>query len=125
MGIFDITIKKDLEKNKDVLIEELKKKFTPLSEETSVEKNHLFFKAFKPEGTLLTYDLKVDISTSKKSISLNIFGELLNVWIMVIIIVVGILFTYGIGVILLIAFVYYQKTVGTKFVNKILDSIKK
>jgi hypothetical protein len=115
MGIFDVTINKQLETNKDQLIESLKKKLSPLSEESKIDKSTLFFKSFKAEGTLLTYDLNIEIDASKKSLNLNIFGELLNVWIMIVIIVLGILFTYGIGVILLVLFVFYQKRVTRKY----------
>lgn len=123
MGFFDVVINKELKAVKEELVSKLEKKLAPLSDETIKEKNSLLFKNFKAEGTLLNYDLSIEIEKSKESLSLNIFGELLNVWIMVIIIVAGILFTYGLGVILLVAFVYYQKVVVTKYINKTLDSL--
>lgn len=123
MGLFDVSINKELQITKDELLSQLKTKFTSSSDETILEKNSLVFKNFKAQGTLLTYDLSIEVTPSKNSISLNIFGELLNVWIMVVIIVAGILFTYGLGVILLVAFVYYQKVVVTKYINKTLDSL--
>lgn len=123
MGLFDVSIKKDLKITKEELISYLKKSFSSSSDEVIEEKNYLLFKYFKAKGAFLNYDLKIEINTSKNTISLDVFGELLNVWIMVIIIIAGILFTYGIGVILLVAFVYYQKIVVNKFINNTLNKL--
>lgn len=123
MGIFDINIVREFKQDKEQLINNLKEKLSPLSNESEHEKNTLLFKNFKAKGTLLTYDVSVDIEKSKNDISLNIDGELLNVWILVILIVLGILFTYGLGLILIVGFAYYQKIVATKYINKILDEI--
>ena len=123
MGLFDITINKELNITKDELISKLEKKLNSLSAETIKEKDSLLFKNFKADGALLTYDLNIVIQQSKSSISLNIFGELLNVWFMVVIIVLGILYTYGVAIIILVAFAYYQKKVSTQFLNKLLDKL--
>lgn len=125
MGLFDIQIKKDIQTQKDEVINYLENKLTPFSKDTTISEKTLFFKGFKPKSSLLTYDLNIDIEKSKKSISLNIFGELLHVWILVILVVTGILFTYGIGVILVIVFVFYQKITATKYLNNFLDNIPK
>jgi hypothetical protein len=125
MGLFDIQIKKDIQTQKDEVINYLENKLTPFSKDTTISEKTLFFKGFKPKSSLLTYDLNIDIEKSKKSISLNIFGELLHVWILVILVVTGILFTYGIGVILVIVFVFYQKITATKYLNNLLDNIPK
>jgi len=121
MGFFDLSINKKLDSNKKEIIEKLKKNFSPLSDESTLEKDTLTFKNFKAKKTLLTYDLCIEIESSKNSISLNIFGELLNVWILVVLILLGILFTYGFGVIILVLFVYFQKLTATKYINKILE----
>lgn len=125
MGLFDIQIKKDIQTQKDEVINYLENKLTPFSKDSTISNNTLFFKGFKPKSSLLTYDLNIDIEKSKRCISLNIFGELLYVWILVILVVTGILFTYGIGVILVIIYVFYQKTVTTKYLNNLLDNIPK
>lgn len=125
MGFFDIHIKKDLETQKDEVVKYLENKLTPFCKDSTFSDTTLFFKSFKPESSLLTFDLNIDIEKSKKSLSLNIFGELLHVWILAILVVTGILFTYGVGVILVIVFVYYQKTVATKYLNNLLDNIPK
>ncbi len=125
MGLFDIQIKKDIQTQKDEVINYLENKLTPFSKDSTISNNALFFKGFKPKSSLLTYDLNIDIEKSKRCISLNIFGELLHVWILVILVVTGILFTYGIGVILVIIYVFYQKTVTTKYLNNLLDNIPK
>lgn len=123
MGLFDINIRKEIQVDKDKLIKQLEQELTLSSEELNIEKNTLLFKNFKPKGTFVNYDLNINLEKSKNSISLDIFGELLNVWIFVIIIVLGILFTYGIGVIIIVLFVYYQKIVATKYLNKFLEDI--
>lgn len=125
MGLFDIQIKKDIQTQKDEVIKYLENKLTPFCKDSTINNKTLFFKGFKPKSSLLTYDLNIDIEKSKRNISLNIFGELLNVWILVILVVTGILFTYGIGVILVIIYVFYQKTVTTKYLNNLLDNIPK
>lgn len=123
MGFFDIHFEKELKTSKEEVINLLKTKITPFSKESNAPKNSLIFKNFKQDHSLLQYDLKVDINESKKYISLNIYGELLNVWILVIFIVLSILFTYGIGVILIIAYTYYQKKVSVKFLDKIFEEL--
>jgi len=125
MGLFDIQIKKDIQTQKDEVIKYLENKLTPFCKDSTISNKTLFFKGFKPKSSLLTYDLNIDIEKSKRCISLNIFGELLHVWILVILVVTGILFTYGIGVILVIIYVFYQKTVTTKYLNNLLDNIPK
>ncbi len=125
MGLFDIQIKKDIQTQKDEVTKYLENKLTPFCKDSTISNKTLFFKGFKPKSSLLTYDLNIDIEKSKRCISLNIFGELLHVWILVILVVTGILFTYGIGVILVIIYAFYQKTVTTKYLNNLLDNIPK
>ena len=122
MGFFDVSMNKEVKVSKEEILTYLKKEFTPLCNETTIENKSILFQNFKAKGTLLTYDLNINIEKTKDRQLLEIDGELLNVWILVIIIVLGILFTYGIGVILIVGFAYYQKVAATKYINKILEN---
>lgn len=101
MGLFDVYIERNLEKSKIEVVNYLKNELTPLSKNTTTSENSLIFENFKPKYSLLNYNLEIVANESKKNISLNIFGELQNLWVLVILIIIGILLTYGIGVILL------------------------
>lgn len=125
MGFFDVDLKKELSAPKIESIDFLEKKLSPFSKEIKIEKNSLILKNFKLDRSLLQYDLKIDFTESKKCISLNIYGELLNLWILVILIVTGIMFTYGIGVIIIIAYTYYQKRVTSKYIESIINKLNK
>lgn len=121
MGFFDVHIEKDIEASKSEAVSFLENRLTPFSINSRTENNTLIFESFKTANSLLNYKLIIELIKSKKSISLNIYGELQNVWVLVILIVTGIILTYGIGVILVILYAYYQKRVATKFINKIIE----
>lgn len=114
MGIFDIHIKKVEKQEKEILlkIEELIK---PNSKETELVASLLLAKNFKIKNSLLSYDLKIDSTKN----SLIIEGELKEVLVLTILILLSILFTYGIGVILVVLYTYYQKIKATKYLEKI------
>ncbi|WP_044416607.1 hypothetical protein [Halarcobacter anaerophilus] len=127
MGIFDVTtqVKSHNIEKKDEIITLLKETLSKQSIDTETQKNQLFFKKFKAPKNLLPYDLKVTTENAKESFSLNFEAELLNVWILVILIVLSIFFTYGIGVILVIIFAYLQKLTATKYIENSFEKIKK
>lgn len=127
MGIFDIStqLKSHNTEKKEEIINLLKERFKENSASIEETKNSLVFKKFKGKKVLLNYDLKIDINSSKESFSLDIEGELQNAWILVILIVFSIIFTYGIGVILVIAFAFLQKLTATKFIEESFEKIKK
>lgn len=127
MGIFDIStqLKSHNTEKKEEIINLLKERFKENSASIEETKNSLVFKKFKGKKVLLNYDLKIDINSSKESFSLDIEGELQNAWILVILIVFSIIFTYGIGVILVIAFTFLQKLTATKFIEESFEKIKK
>lgn len=127
MGIFDIStqLKSHNTEKKEEILNLLKERFKENSASIEETKNSLVFKKFKGKKVLLNYDLKIDINSSKESFSLDIEGELQNAWILVILIVFSIIFTYGIGVILVIAFAFLQKLTATKFIEESFEKIKK
>ena len=124
MGMFDVQINKKIKlkkTNKD-LFEFLKKQLIKnkdyeneiTREELSIKKSHI--------NTLLKYNLSAKIVTNKKESTLQIDAELQDTLIITIVIILAILLTYGIGVILVVGFVYYQKVTATKYLNSLIES---
>ena len=127
MGIFDISTKQksfSVEK-KEQIIALLTKEFSQVSQKTSSSKNQLNFKNFSPKNVYLNYDLVVNIESSSDTFTLNFEGELQNLWILVILIILGILFTYGFGLIVIVLFVFLQKKVATKYIENSFEKSKK
>lgn len=127
MGIFDISTQQkshNIEK-KDEIINSLNETFKPLCAEFESNNDLFVFKKFKAEKCFLSYDLKASVKESKESFTIDFEGELQNVWILVLLIVLGILFTYGIGVIVVAAFAYLQKKSSTKYIENSFGKIKK
>ena len=125
MGLFDISIKKELSlKSKDEPLNLLSEQISSDSKDSiSTEKNKFTLDNFSPKGIFLKFNLEVKIENENKKDFLTIDGELQQVLLFVILIVLSILFTYGIGVILIIGFIYYQKHTASKYLNHILDKI--
>lgn len=126
MGLFDIGIRKEIEAKKNTeILNLLKDKISSDSKDTvSLEKNKLSLKNFKPRGVFLKFNLETQIIPDGKKSLLVIDGELQQVLLLVILIVLSILFTYGFGVILVIGFTYFQKLQATKYLNHIIDNLK-
>lgn len=119
MGLFDIKIEHKTKSKKDIL-PSLKTELQSNSKESLIKKNKLTLNKFKPPKSFLNYNLEIDLSQN----SINIEGELQNVLIITILIILSILLTQGIGVILIVAYVYYQKTVATKYLNSLIEKLK-
>ena len=124
MGIFDVQINKKIKlkkTNKD-LFEFLKKQLLKdkdyendlTREELSIKKCHI--------NTLLKYNISAKIDTNKKESTLQIDAELQDTLIIAIIIILAIVLTYGLGVILVVAYVYYQKVTATKYLNSLIEN---
>jgi hypothetical protein len=124
MGIFDVQINKKvkLKKTNKDLFEFLKKQLLKdkdyeneiTREELSIKKCHI--------NTLLKYNLSTKIVVNKKESSLQIDAELQDTLLIAIVIILAILLTYGIGVVLVVAFVYYQKVTATKYLNSLIEN---
>lgn len=126
MGLFDIGIRKEIstEKNKEESISFIRKKIKNFSIETSkTENSTLSLDSFK--SSIMKYNLSINLEKSNKGFNLSIDGELqqLYVLILVVLIILSILFTFGIGVIFVVAFAYLQKQSTTKVINSLLDKI--
>ena len=124
MGIFDVQINKKIKlrkTNKD-LFEFIKKRLLKdkdyeneiTREELSIKKCHI--------NTLLKYNLSAKILSNKKESTLQIDAELQDTLIIAIIIILAIVLTYGLGVIIVVAYVYYQKVVATKYLNSLIEN---
>lgn len=122
MGLFDISIKKQmkLKNSKEHFYEFMKKKLTKEKEyETKLENNTLSIEKCHLD-TLLKYNTTINISKIKDENELIINGELHDTLILTILIILAILLTYGLGVILVVAYTYLQKKKGTIFLEKLI-----
>lgn len=116
MGIFDINIKTD---NTDASVQNITKHLQECSKEVIENgKNSMELKGYKPQGSLLKYNLK--IIQNKEGISVE--GELLNTLIITVFIVLGILFTYGLLVVIIIGYVYYQKRAVSNYLKALFSN---
>ena len=108
MGMFDVQINKKIKlkkTNKD-LFEFLKKQLLKnkdyeneiTREELSIKKCHI--------NTLLKYNISTKRDSSKKEATLQIDAELQDSLIIAIVMILAIVLTYGVGVILVVGFVY-------------------
>ena len=90
-----------------------------------IEENTLFVSKCKI-NTLLRYNLDIDIQTNKKdrTSEINVYGELQDTLLLAILVILSIVFTYGLGIILVIAFTYYQKVVATKELEILIQNYK-
>lgn len=114
MGMFDIGIVKTCKKDDDIL-KILEEKLKHSGKDSTLSYNLLEIDNFKTKNSLLSYDLKIE--KINNSVVLN--GELKEVLILTILIILSILFTYGLGLILVVGYTYYQKIVSTKYLEKV------
>lgn len=117
MGFFDISISEQSKDAKEC-INQLKERIEPHSKEFSQNKYSMEFIHFKPKGSLLKYNLKVE--NTKQNIFIE--GELQNTLLITILIILSILLTYGLGVILIVGYVYYQKRAVTHFLKALISN---
>lgn len=123
MGLFDISIKKELPStlSKQEFLEELKTSLIQDKEyETKLDKSSLEIEKLHLD-TLLKYNCKITLEKQKKATSFHLEGQLHDTLVLTILIILAILLTYGIGVVLVILYTYLQKKKATKFINEVLD----
>ena len=118
MGIFDVSIKKT--NHSKTSLETFKETLTSSSQEVSSDQQSLTAHFYKPKGSLLTYHLTI----TKEHNELFIEGELQGVIYLVVLIVLGILFTYGVGVILVAGYAYLQKKTAEKELNLLIERLE-
>ncbi len=125
MGLFDIKLNKEitLKSSKAEFLTNLNKELQQQREyeykkETnslSIEKLHL--------DTLLKYNFSLKLQKKKDVYILDMEAILHDTLILTILIILAILLTYGIGVIVVVGFVYLQKRKATKYLEAIIDKI--
>ena len=126
MGMFDIQFTKEIKskEEKDGLFQFIKTELQKNKEyENTIEKNTLTINKCHV-NTLTKYNLNIELQANKKAGEIIVNGELLDTLILAILIILAILFTYGIGVAVVVGFVYYQKIKATKYLKSLIDSYK-
>lgn len=126
MGLFDIGIREELysKKSKEEILNTIQDSVKDFSkEDVDFEKGKLLLEGFK--ASILKYNLSIDLEKSNSKYILTIDGELQQFYVLIFLalIILSILFTYGIGVILIIAFAFLQKRSSTKFINSLIKDI--
>lgn len=122
MGLFDVNLKRNVKTtNVKAVLNYFENVLKGCSTQNVVTSNEsLSLSKFKIENSLLRYNLKLSVTKSEIAVE----GELQDVWMIVIFIALGILFTYGIGLIIVVAFVYYQKVIATRYFNILIDKLQ-
>lgn len=128
MGMFDVQFSKkiNLKKGNNDIFEFLKKQVQKnKTYEDKVEKNALIIEKCKI-NTLLRYNLEISVQTNKKNKDSDIIinGELHDTLLLTILVILSIILTYGIGIIPVIGFTYYQKIVATKQLETLIENYK-
>lgn len=128
MGMFDVEFQEEInlkEGNKS-LFEFVKKQFLKDKDyETKIEKESLSIPKCNI-NTYLRYNLNITTSTNKKDKTSQVLvnAELHDTLILAILVILAIPFTYGIGIIFIVIFTYYQKIQATTHLRKILENYK-
>lgn len=122
MGMFDVQVIKELKLKKDKkdLYEFLNKQLSKDKKyEYLIDKDKLTISK-NPINTFLKYNISAQFDSN----TLIIDAELDNSYTLVItaLIILSILFTYGLGILPIIGFVYYQKVQASKYIKNLLDN---
>ena len=126
MGLFDIGIRKELtlEKSKEEVLDSLREKLSITSEQIPIIENEtLILDNFKT--SILNYSLSIKLDKTNKGFKFIIDGELQQLYILILValIILSILVTYGIGVVIIVGFAYLQKHYASKFLDSLLEDI--
>jgi len=126
MGLFDVAIKKELKTQKDKTTIEtaLKESIRDYSENSIKDLDEtITLEGFKT--SILKYNLSINLTRSNKGFNLNIDGELQQFYVLIlfVLIILGILFTFGIAIIFIVVFAYLQKKATTKVLESIIDKL--
>jgi len=126
MGLFDVVLQKELKakKSKEEILDLIKTELLPNSKkEPSFENGILCFENFRAPTSLLKYNLTLNLEKSNNKYNLTVNGELQQVLIILFVIIFSILFTYGFGVILVVAVAFLQKKFAEKYLTKIIEEL--
>ncbi|WP_419770811.1 MAG: hypothetical protein ACNI3C_03230 [Candidatus Marinarcus sp.] len=126
MGVFDVALQRSLKADdKNKILDYFQNELKPRSKEPiAPNKEGFTLEKFREKKSLMQYNLSVSVTPTKEGHLLSIEGELQNLWIIVVFIALGVLFTYGVGLVVVIAFVYFQKVVATNYFNALIDRFK-
>lgn len=122
MGMFDVQFIKELKLKKDKkdLYQFLNKQLSKDKKyKYTIDKNNLTISK-NPIDTFLKYNLTAQFNSS----TLIIDAELDNTYtlIITILIILSILLTYGLGILPVIGFVFYQKIKATKYLKTLIEN---
>lgn len=125
MGLFDVGIKEEIssKKTKKEILHSIEKNIENYSNETSkIYNDTITLNSFK--SSILRYDLSINIDKSNNGFNLSIHGELQQFYILIflVLIILSILFTFGIGVIFIVIFAFLQKKSSTKSINTLINN---
>lgn len=127
MGLFDVFLEKELNSNKskEEVLELIKTELSNNSKKKPTYENGvLSLENFRAPTSLLKYNLSLNLEKSNNKYHLTINGDLQQVIIILFIIIFSILYTYGFGVILVVAVAFLQKKFAEKYLTKIIDELK-
>ncbi len=125
MGLFDVGIREEIasQKSKKEISKVLEEKIKVYSdEEVSTKDDVIILNNFK--SSILKYNLSINLDKSNKGFNVAIDGELQQFYILIFLalIILSILFTFGIGVIFVVVFAFLQKRSTTKVINSLLEN---
>lgn len=123
MGLFDIGIRRQLttQKSKEELLDSLREELMKTSEKTPlIENETLILNDFKT--SILKYDLIVKLEKTNKGFNFIINGELQQFFVLILValVILSIILTYGIGVAFVVGFAYLQKHYASKFISSLI-----
>lgn len=121
MGLFDISIKRNIKINtKEHFLEFMKKSLIKdRLYESKIEKKSLIIDKCHLKS-LLKYNTNIEILENKQGNELVINAQLHDTLILAILVILAILLTYGFGVIFVVAFTYLQKKKATKYLETLI-----
>ncbi len=113
MSLFNIEILENIKNQnlKKEYIDNLKNNLVS-KENIQETKNSLLLKKCHL-NTLLKYDVSLEFIDNK----IKVKAELYDTLILTVLVILSILFTYGVGVILIIVFTYFQKRKASKYLK--------
>jgi len=125
MGLFDVGIREEIasQKSKKEISKVLEEKIKVYSDEkVSTKDDVIILNNFK--SSILKYNLSINLDKSNKGFNVAIDGELQQFYILIFLalIILSILFTFGIGVIFVVVFAFLQKRSTTKVINSLLEN---
>ena len=125
MGLFDVGIREEIasQKSKKEISKILEEKIKVYSDEkVSTKDDVIILNNFK--SSILKYNLSINLDKSNKGFNVAIDGELQQFYILIFLalIILSILFTFGIGVIFVVVFAFLQKRSTTKVINSLLEN---